>query len=107
MKPESLNILGIPYKIRYCEKLTDVTGNSRITSVVGEIDHVDKIISVYDNGRSINDIWETILHEVIHGIAESLHIKPLVGEENEINVDLLGLALSDFLFRNDLIKLGE
>jgi hypothetical protein len=107
MKPESLNILGIPYKVRYVDKLTDVTKNDRTTGVIGEIDYVDKIISIYDNGRSINDIWETILHEVIHGIAESLHIKPLTGNECEEYIDLLGLALSDFLFRNDLIKLGE
>jgi len=107
MKPETLNILGIPYKIRYVDKLTDVTKNDRTTGVIGEIDYVDKIISIYDNGRSINDIWETIIHEVIHGIAESLYIKPLIGEENETAVDLLGLALSDFLFRNDLFKAGN
>jgi len=107
MKPESLNILGIPYKIRYVDKLTDVTPNNRITDVIGTIDYMDRIISIYDNGRSINDIWETILHEVIHGIAEALHIKPLTGEENENYVDLLGLALGDFLFRNNLIKTGE
>jgi hypothetical protein len=107
MKPETLNILGIPYKIRYVDKLTDVTKNNRTTSVIGEIDYVDKIISIYDNGRSTNDIWETIMHEVIHGIAESLHIKPLTGEESEDYVDLLGLALNDFLFRNNLFNIGE
>jgi hypothetical protein len=101
-KPESLNVLGIPFKIKYCDKLTDVTKNDRTTNIVGEIDHTDKIISIYDNGRSMNDIWETILHEVIHGMVELLHIKPL--ENDEITVDLLALGITDFLFRNDLIK---
>jgi len=104
MKPETLNILGIPYKIKYVDRLTDVTKNNRVTNVVGEIDYVDKTINIYDNGRSVEDIWETILHEVIHGIAETLYIKGLTGEEKEESVSLLGLALNDFLFRNDLFK---
>jgi hypothetical protein len=103
-KPESLNVLGIPYKIRYVDKLTDVTKNDRTTNVVGEIDYTDKIISIYDNGRSLNDIGETLLHEIIHRMVELLHIKPL--ENDETTVYLLALAINDFLFRNDLIKAG-
>jgi len=101
-KPESLNVLGIPYKIKYVDKLTDVTKNDRVTDIVGEIDYMDKTITIYDNGRSINDIWETLLHELIHGIGALLHIKPLI--DDETTVDLLALALNDFLFRNNLIK---
>jgi hypothetical protein len=106
-KPESLNILGIPYSITYCDKLTDVTANNRVTDITGEIDYVTKKIRIYDNGNPIEDVWEIILHEVIHGIAESLRIKPLTNNECEDTVELLALALNDFLFRNDLIKLGD
>jgi hypothetical protein len=102
-KPESLNILGVPYKVIYCEHHTDVDVFKR-ESLSGSIDHWTKTIRIHDNERPIEDKWETILHEVLHGIAAELHLE-FLSKCSDDELDLLALALNDFLFRNDLIKL--
>jgi hypothetical protein len=113
MKPESLNICGIPHKITYCDKLTDVTENNRVTDIVGEIDFVDKKIRIYDNGQPIQAVWQELIHEVLHGIGygNSLEIfnteydSTITKERKHNELDSLATALTDFLFRNNLIKM--
>jgi hypothetical protein len=104
-KPDTLNILGIPYKVTYCDKSGDIDPEpDRGVPLIGNIDYWKQKIKIYDNGRPIEDIWQTIIHETLHGIAEKMHLKFLQDcEDNDL--DLLALALNDFLFRNGLIKL--
>jgi hypothetical protein len=106
-KPDSLNILGIPYKVTYCDRSGDIDPEpDRGAPLIGNIDYWKQKIKIYDNGRPIEDIWQTIIHETLHGIAEKMHLKFLQGcEDNDL--DLLALALNDFLFRNGLINLGD
>jgi hypothetical protein len=110
-KPESLNILGITYKITYCDNPSEVDLYKR-ESCWGEIDYWTRSIRIYDNGRSVQDIWKTIIHEVLHGIGEAMKLDILdKGEDKDKDkheeLDILALALADTLFRNDLIKLGN
>jgi hypothetical protein len=103
MKPNSVNILGITYSIEYVDKPSDVDIYKR-DSMWGQIDYWTRSIRVYDNGRPIEDVFETVLHETIHGIAEGLKIKSVSGDEGHDDLSLLSLALSDVLFRNGWIK---
>ena len=100
-RPESGNILGIRYSIEYTDTPSDVDIYKR-ASLWGQVDFWTRTIRVYDNGRSIEDRWHTIIHEVIHGISSALNIEAL--EENEDAVDMLALALVDTMFRNEWIN---
>lgn len=101
MKPTSVNILGIKYSIEYVDKPSDVDIYKR-ESLWGQIDYWTRSIRIYDNGRSIEDVFETVLHEVLHGIAESLKLKSLQDGGHD-DLSLLALALTDVLYRNGWI----
>lgn len=102
MRPDSVNILGIEYKILYFDKPSEVDRNNR-QSLWGQIDYWERIIRVYDNNSNEGDVWQTLMHEILHGISDSLKLK-LNDEEMHEELDLLSLALTDVLFRNDWIK---
>ena len=111
MKPDSINILGRKYKILYCDKPSDVDILKR-ESLLGQIDYLTRTIRIFDNGRSLNDIWETIIHEALHGIGEALKLdildKGSVSDQcKHDELDILALALNDFLVRNNLLKITE
>ncbi len=105
MKPDRVIILSKEYTITYLDNPAEVDLYKR-RSLWGEVDLWTRTIRVYDNGRTVADLWETILHEVIHALSEELHIPGLHGDchEKEEAVDLLGLALADTLLRNGWLK---
>ena len=105
-KPQSLVILGKPYAITYCDNPLDVDLHKR-DSCWGQVDHWTHTIRIYDNGRTLEDIWETILHEVLHAIGDLLKLDILNkgaddDREKHEELDVLALALTDVLFRNNL-----
>ena len=98
--PDAVNILGIQYSIEYVDNPADVDLYKR-KSLWGQIDYWTRTIRVYRNQRPIEDVWQTILHEVLHGVAEALHIKGLSGDDpDEDAIDLIAVALGDILIRN-------
>ncbi len=101
MKPKEVIILGIPYKIEYFDKPSDVDIYKR-NSIWGAIDYWTRTIRVYDGGQPVEDLWVTIIHEVFHGIAEQLNMS-LNGKENHDELGILAMALTDVLFRNKWI----
>jgi hypothetical protein len=104
MKPNKVSILGIDYEIIYVDKPSDVDIYKR-ESLWGQIDYWTRVIRIYDKDRSEDDIWCTIWHEILHGVVERLHIKAFANyKETHDDIDLLALAISDILFRNDWIK---
>ncbi len=102
MKPTEVNILGIPYKIEYVDNPADVDSQKR-KSLFGQIDPWTATIRVYDKDRPMEDIFCTILHEVLHGISEGLNLC-LNKVEHHDDLDILAIALSDVLLRNGWIK---
>ena len=110
MKPESLNILGINYKITYCANASEVDIHKR-ESCWGQVDFWTQTIRIYDNGRQVEDIWETIIHEILHVIGEKLKLEcfdkgNIKDERKHEELSIIATALTDTLFRNDLIKVG-
>jgi hypothetical protein len=103
MKPDKVNILGVEYKIIYCDKPSDVDIFKR-NSLWGQLDCWTRTIRIYDSDRPAEDIWQCIFHEVLHGISELLHLQCLGDENNHEELDLLALALADVLFRNEWMK---
>lgn len=98
-RPNEVNILGIIYQIQYVDNPAEVDIRKR-ESLWGQIDYWTRTIRIYSKDRPEEDIWETILHEVLHGIAELLHLKSMMDDKNEVELNLLSLALVDVLFRN-------
>ena len=107
-KPESLNILGITYRIIYFDSPVEVDLLKR-ESLWGLVDYWDRTIRIYDNGRKPEDIWEVILHEVLHAIGNQLKLQILdcgddKDEHKHDELDILAMALFDTLSRNNLLK---
>lgn len=103
MKPKKVNILGKEYSITYVKNPVNVDMQKR-TSLWGQIDYWKREIRVYDNGRKIHDVWDTIIHEILHGIDEELHLELFNNEAGEILNERLSMALADVLFRNNFIR---
>lgn len=104
MKPDKVNILGVDYSVTYCDNPSEVDMNKR-KSLWGQIDYWERKIRIYENGRTPEDILQTLLHEVIHGIDTALHMNLEEKADLEERVDLLALALADVLTRNKWIDL--
>ncbi|MFT6550489.1 MAG: hypothetical protein ACJA1I_000517 [Zhongshania marina] len=102
MKPEKVNILGIEYQVEYVDKPSDVDIHKR-ESLWGQIDYWTRTIRIYDNGRPHEDVWQTIIHEVLHGIADALKMK-LNKKDMHDELDILALAITDVFYRNGWIK---
>lgn len=102
LKPTEVNILGKTYIIEYKDSSIDVDMNKR-ESLWGQVDFWTHIIRIYDKGVPDGQVWDTIIHEVLHVINTELHIgKQESNEEN--TVGLIAMALSDVLIRNGWLK---
>ena len=103
MKPTSVNILGCNYSIEYVDNPSNVDIYKR-QSLWGQIDFWTRTIRIYDKDLSVEDVWQTLLHEIIHGICEQLHLRKFKDKDNHDDLDLLVLALMDVFFRNGWMK---
>ena len=107
MTLDKINILGIEYSITYVDKPSEVDINKH-ESFWGKIDYWTRSIRVFDDGkRPYEDIFETILHEILHGIENELKLQAFnikTNERGHDELDIFSLALTDVLFRNGIIK---
>ena len=101
--PKTVNILGIKYTIEYCDNPVEVDINKR-ESFWGQIDFWTRTIRIYRQDRPVEDIWQTLFHEIIHGLVERLHMKALQDNKDDDEVDLLAMGLTDVLIRNEWLK---
>ena len=97
--PTSVNILGIIYTVEYHDKPSEVDIFKR-KSLWGQIDYWTRTIRIYDNGGPAQDVWQTIIHEVLHGILTMLHLDKLYTEDAHDEMGSLALALADVFIRN-------
>lgn len=103
MKLTKINILGKIYKIEYCDNPADVDIYKR-KSLWGQIDFWTRTIRLYDNGRNEQDLWDTLIHEIIHGIASELNLSDKKISDTDDVVGMLAMGLADVFIRNDLLK---
>lgn len=102
MKPTQVNILGTTYSIEYCDKPSDVDVHKR-EAMWGQIDPWTRTIRIYNWEQEI-DIWKTVIHEVLHGIAEQYGLPFLNDDENHNELDALSGALADTFTRNGWLR---
>lgn len=101
MNPDTVNILGREYSITYVKNPSEVDIHNR-RSIWGQIDYWTRSIRIYTDGRNSHDIWETLLHEIIHGISTDLSL-----DLDEDTICSLSVVLADTLIRNEFIKLED
>lgn len=101
--PDKVNILGIEYSIEYVDKPSEVDIYKR-ESLWGQIDYWTRTIRVYEKDRAKEDIWETIIHEVLHAIDKHLKLGLFEDENAHDSLGVLALALADTFFRNGWMK---
>lgn len=102
--PQKVNILGIDYAIIYVDNPAEVDLYKR-KSLWGQIDYWTRTIRIYKYKRNSEDIFQTLMHEILHGISSALHLKWLDDDKNHDELDLLALAMVDILQRNNWIDL--
>ena len=101
--PRKVVILGKTYTIEYVDNPAEVDILKR-EALWGQIDYWTRTIRIYKNKRELEDVWVTIIHEVLHGILTDLQIKAL--KEQEDDIALLSLGLTDTLIRNGWLRLS-
>jgi len=100
--PKRVVICGIPYKILYVKKRSEVDGNEQ-TPLVGQINYWTREIRLLDTGQPVEDVWQELWHEVLHGIRLAMKLdERRLGSENEL--DLLAVGINDVIFRNRWLK---
>ena len=106
-RPSSVVISGRKYRILYEKKPSDVDVFRR-EALWGQIDYWTRTIRVLDDGRDDTDVFQTILHEIIHGLVDGLKLRSLEhtreDEDKHKDLDVLSLALADVLVRNGWIE---
>lgn len=111
--PKSINVGGIIYKILYVDKASDTDIEGR-QAIWGQIDYWTRTIRIYQKNRSKEDIFHTLLHEIIHAISEQFRLNledkqvpgnEEIGDAETSFIDVFSLILFDTLKRNNLIKI--
>jgi len=109
-KPKNLTILGKSYTIEYCDNPANVDINKR-ESLWGQVDYWTRTIRIYDIGRNNNeDIWHYLIHEILHVFGQELKLECFEkgyanDQKKHEELDIIALALTDTLFRNNLIRI--
>ena len=106
MQPNKVNILGKEYKIIYVDNPAEVDVQKR-ESLWGQVDYWTRTIRVYRNERTLGDIWETLIHEILHAIDSELELELFSNKDKEKhkNCGRIGIALADVLLRNNWLKI--
>jgi hypothetical protein len=102
--PETINILGNIYTIIPCKTMLEVDPVNR-SLMFGNIDLHSRVIRVFVGNetefgkRTDFDTYQTLLHEILHGITVELHF-----QMDDDTTDTLATVILDTFIRNDLLK---
>jgi len=100
--PTRITILGVPHKVEYKENVGDIMERE---TAWGSFDPWTREIKVWaPKGRDWADVLETLIHEVLHAVKHLLHLEAFAGDVGHDELDLVALALTDMLIRNNWLK---
>lgn len=106
--PDGIDLFSTKWDIVYIDTPYEV-GDARSTTqpLFGECNLIDRRIEIYAGDRSIPDIWKTLIHEILHAIANELGMEELENLNSyEAVVDGLATGLVDMIYKNKLCILG-
>ena len=103
--PETLIIMGIPFKMIYCDDIADVAPDKRSISF-GHSSLETRTIRIF-SGNGDEFTWQTIMHEVFHMIGDltNIQMQKMNTEQNHNELDCFANVLTDTLFRNNLLRI--
>ena len=102
MDLKTINILGKQYKVKYVDNELEVDQLNKNKELIwGQIDYINKEIRIL-NKLSKEDKFETLLHEIAHGIYSGLFID----EPDHKDFIQIWTVLADTLVRNGFINHG-
>lgn len=104
--PDKVIIFGTPYTITYCDNPAEVDMYKR-ESLWGQIDYWTCTIRIYKNVTPMVEVWKSIFHELLHGLAHEAKIKMLMDKDNHEELDLLAGVLVDTMVRNGWFVVEE
>ena len=103
--PETINIMGVPFKVVYFKEISDVAPDKR-SICFGHCELEKQEIRVWSGG-AIEFTWQTLIHEMLHMIGDLTKISILsmdnIQKHNEL--DCLANVLTDVLIRNNLLNI--
>lgn len=105
-RPETINIFGKTYSVTYCDRVVDVDINGE-RQLLGQIDYDTRSIRVFAKDRQLADVLDTLLHEVMHGVAIELKLKHFTDEEAHDDLDVLAMGLTCVLMQNEWIEVED
>jgi len=97
--PATVNICGVIYDIIYFDKVIEVDDDGE-DGLYGQIHYRKRKIRIFRGERPYGDIWQSIMHEILHGMGMALHLESFNKKDNHRELDLLATTLTDTLFRN-------
>lgn len=101
--PTTVNIAGIPHEVIYYDNAAEVDYDRR-SLLQGQIFHGQATIRLMAADRPPELIFETLLHEVTHGVLEALQLDWGDGE-NHADYQAFCRCLADTLLRNGWVRL--
>lgn len=100
--PTEIDILGIQYTIGYHSIPNDVDAEKR-KSLFGQTDCWNRTIRIYYTDRPIEDVFLTLLHEILHVLDGELEMDlfSAMGENEEKSINILALGLFNVFSKNN------
>jgi len=96
--PKKVKIFNEVYSIKYVDNPADVDVHKR-EALFGQVDYWTCIIRVYaGKERTLQSIYHTIWHEMLHAICQVLRLEEL--RDNEDAIDRLATGISGVLQDN-------
>ena len=102
--PTKIDILSVEYTIEYHAFPSGVDSSKR-RALLGQTDFWDRTIRIYTTDRTLEDVFSTILHEILHLIDGELEIGIFADQDHEEEkINRLTAGLFDTMYRNKWLK---
>lgn len=99
--PDKIKLFSLEYKIIYCDERIDVTLDRDTIRFTAHTYFDKQEIRILKKGRSIEQIWEDLFHELFHIVFSATTIEnELNGEQEERFVQLCALGINDLFWNN-------
>ena len=106
-KPKSINVMGVNYELEYVDNMIDADIDRR-HELLGQIDYITRTIRLYTKNEKKTKgdgyTFHLVMHEMLHAIAVNAGITPLMGDDGERYIDIMGTVLADSLVRNGMVS---
>lgn len=105
--PKSIKILDSIYIIKYVNSTKKVNPSGK-EDLDGFWDPENQTITLFLNKKSMDQVWQTLWHELLHAVVGKMWIQEIEKNKNEERIiDLLALGVSSIIAENDLSGFTE